>query len=192
MAEYHSLTDLLQMIDNPHQDLCLKLWEDHRDLFSAARGGKSNHQTWVGGYLDHVTEVMNIAVVLYSALHPQRSLPFSLSDALLVLYLHDIDKPWRYEQTGNAVANRAEMSTKEQREQFSARKIKEYEFPLTEEHSNALKYVEGEITDYSPHQRKQGPLAAFCHLCDVTSARIWFDHPLEEGDSWTGAKRRKL
>ena len=33
------------------------------------------------------------------------------------------------------------------------------------------------------------PLAALAHLCDVTSARMWFDHPALTDDPWEGAKR---
>ncbi|MCA9623710.1 MAG: hypothetical protein KC731_32030 [Myxococcales bacterium] len=36
-------------------------------------------------------------------------------------------------------------------------------------------------------RRMMGPLAAFCHMCDVASARLWFDHPMAEGDP--GASR---
>ena len=35
---------------------------------------------------------MNIAVVLYERLNSIRPLPFSLSDLLLVVYLHDVEK----------------------------------------------------------------------------------------------------
>jgi len=34
-----------------------------------------------------------------------------------------------------------------------------------------------------------GPLAAMAHLCDVTSARIWFDCPAAAHDPWEGAAR---
>ena len=37
-----------------------------------------------------------------------------------------------------------------------------------------------------------GPLAAFCHLADVTSSRLWFDHPLAQDDPWPGAGRFRL
>jgi hypothetical protein len=49
---------------------------------------------------------------------------------------------------------------------------------------NALRYAEGEGSDYTPGQRTMGPLAAFVHMCDVASARIWFDHPRAADESW--------
>jgi hypothetical protein len=39
---------------------------------------------------------MNIAIELYKNLGSHRPLPFSLSDVLLILYLHDLEKPWKY------------------------------------------------------------------------------------------------
>ena len=63
------------------------------------------------------------------------------------------------------------------------------EIILTPEEENGMKYVEGEFDDYSNRRRAMGPLAALCHLADVTSARIGFDHPLDKNDSWVGARR---
>ena len=53
----------------------------------------------------------------------------------------------------------------------------ENKIELTENHLNALKYTHGEGSDFNPIDRIQLPLAAFVHICDVTSARIWFDYP---------------
>jgi hypothetical protein len=75
--------------------------------------------------------------------------------------------------------------TKAERAIFRLNKLAEYKIVLTDDQSNALRYVEGEGNDYSNAKRVMGPLAAFCHLCDVTSARIWFDRLLA-GDCWTG------
>jgi hypothetical protein len=47
---------------------------------------------------------------------------------------------------------------------------------MSEEERNALHYVHGESDkDYDPHVRKAGRLAAFCHVADHLSARLWFD-----------------
>jgi hypothetical protein len=55
---------------------------------------------------------------------------------------------------------------------------------MSNEVHNAIFYAEGEKDSYSPSERKMGPLAAFVHLCDITSARLWFDRPRETGDTW--------
>ena len=67
----------------------------------------------------------------------------------------------------------------------------ELDLHLTEEQRNGMKYVEGELDDYTNKKRSMGPLAAFCHVCDVTSARLWFDYPMDEDDLWQGAYRTR-
>ncbi len=52
-----------------------------------------------------------------------------------------------------------------------------------------MHYVEGELDDYSPKQRMQWPLAAFCHMCDNNSARLWPEYPLVRDDPWIDAQR---
>ena len=48
---------------------------------------------------------------------------------------------------------------------------------ICEEHKIALKYIHGEGDDYQKDKRVMTPLCAFCHCCDVISARIFFDYP---------------
>ena len=192
-AKYHSLAELIKMIDEPNRSCCQKMYEENKDSFDQAPGSSHNHQAWSGGYIDHITEGMNISVVLYSALNQQRPLPYSQSDVLLAFFLHDLEKPWRYinDGPGNFKTNPALKDKEKQAGPFKIEKIKEYNFQLTEEHWNAIKYAEGEHADYTPGKRGMGPLAALVHMCDIMSARGWFDHPAITDDPWTGAKRSK-
>ncbi len=189
-ATRHSVTELVGRIDTSNRSACLQILDDHIALFLKASGSTHNHQVWPGGYYDHVEEVMNIAVVLHQILGSLRPLPFSLSDALLVLFLHDIEKPWRFEIGADGMLrNLPGLETKEGREAFRVAKLAEYGIVLTPAQANGLKYVEGEHKDYSSTHRVSNELAAFCHLCDSWSARGWHDHPAAEGDPWPGAKR---
>lgn len=139
-----------------------------------APGSSHNHQNWEGGYLDHVLETMKLAENLYSAINIKdklghsRSVAFALDQALLVLFLHDLEKPWKIPKM---------TMTKQDCADLRMSKILEFEFILSDSQWKALKYVEGEGNDYSPKERVMSPLAAFCHCCDVISARIWFDQP---------------
>jgi hypothetical protein len=188
---YHTLNQLIDMIEEPNGSICHRVLDENKELFRIARGSSHNHQAWEGGYLDHLTEIMNTATVLYSALNETRPLPFSLSDSLLVLYLHDLEKPWRYikQEDGLWKMNPDLADKGTQVGPFVDQKISEYGFVLTDSHLNGLKYVEGEKNDYSPTRRTQTPLAAFAHLCDTWSARGWFNFPAESNDPWTNAYR---
>lgn len=172
------------IIFEPNRNSCKKFLDDNKEILSKAYGAKHNHQNWEGSYLDHISEIMNIAHVLYEPLNSKRNLPFSLSDSLLVLFLHDLEKPWKYEFNEGKLEIKPEMKDRKFIKNFVYEKIKQYGFQLTEEHKNGIEYVEGEIDGYSPGKRSMLPLAAFCHLCDLWSARGWFDCPKKENDSW--------
>ena len=175
---YTTLTEALIEIDEPNQSRCMKLYEDSYELISKACGSRSNHQAWPGGYYDHVLETMNCASVDYQTYTKvcNRSLPFSLSDALLVLFLHDLEKPWKYATL--EVEYQAGLNTKAEREAFRLNLIQVYEIDLTPDQQNALKYAEGiRDADYSPTSRVMNELATFVHRCDLWSARLFHNHP---------------
>jgi hypothetical protein len=164
---YFSFEQLLGLIDEPNRSNLWKVATENHDRFLIARGSSHNHQAWEGGYIDHIREVLNIAVVLYDALHPLRTLPFTLADAILVLYLHDVEKPWKNDF----------KFTKRDRPVFREKLCAQYGITLTEEQAIAFRYVEGENDDYSPEHRAMNELGAFCHMCDIASARLWHNRP---------------
>lgn len=189
--DYRCIDELLCGIDEPNRTVCQKILFDHRALFEQTRGSTHNHQTWDGGYIDHVTDGLNYARHLY-ALDATlgRPLGFTLSDALLVFYLHDLEKPWRIlVHSSGAVVNRPEFNTKAANKAFREAKLNEYGLVLTPVQRNGLTYVEGEGADYASTHRVMNELAAFCHKVDVWSARQGYDYPKASGDEWVGAQR---
>jgi hypothetical protein len=186
---YRTVDELVALIDEPNRSGCARMLSENRTLFATVQGSTNNHQAWPGGYLDHVCEVMNIAVVLHGELGALRPLPFSLSDLLLVVYLHDVEKPWKYELVDGQLRHKADMQGKAAHQAFRMTMLARYGIALTAEHENGLRYAEGELADYTNQRRMMGPLAAAAHMCDVASARLWFDHPAAVADPWTGAAR---
>ena len=191
MQKYFHLREMLNLIDEPNRSVCRRILKENDKLFKTAPGSIHNHQNWPGGYWDHIREVMNVAVLLHQKMNPLRTLSFSLSDALLVLFLHDLEKPWKYEaRFDGELRRKKDVETQETEHWFKDKKLYEYGIILSAEQKNAMLYVHGEMKDYSSHQRMMGPLAAFCHICDVFSARIWFEYPLKGfEDSWWPAQR---
>lgn len=167
--KFHML-QYLRLLSRENSNAAWKFLEEHEALVFSAPGSAHNHQVWEGGYADHVVEVMQIADKLHDALSEIRPLPFYLADAILVLFLHDIEKPFKK-------GIPAENWTKQARSLIRKEIVLKYGFVLTEEQANALKYVEGEGDDYRGDRRVMNELAAFCHMCDVASARIWYDEP---------------
>lgn len=175
------MESLLKLIAEPNQKPAQALWSDLQEYLPKARGSTKSHQAWDYGYRDHVQEVMNLAVILHRKLGQSRPLPISLSSALLVLFLHDCEKPFKQASDEELkrfpwIKVRPQKSDKD----FQKLILKRYSFELSTEELNGLQYVEGEGQDYVEGERQQGPLAAFCHCCDTISARIWHDYPKSE------------
>jgi len=184
--KYYSLEDAISLIDSPNREICFRVLSENKYLFKNARGSKTKHQAWPGGYLDHIKETMNLAILLYNSLEStKRRIPFNLSDSLLVMFLHDIEKPWK-QLRKNEIKLEDERGKKDEDEikKFKSQLIHKYGFKLNSDHQNALRYVEGENKDYDTHKRISNELAAFCHMCDYWSARGWHDFPKKEKDTW--------
>ena len=189
--DYLTIEQLIDLIDEPSRSICHAILVDNRTLFEEARGSTHNHQTWDGGYIDHVTDGMNYARHLYAFDEAfGRPLPFTMSDALLVFFLHDLEKPWRIlvDARGRA-SNREGLATKAEFKQFREDKLEAYGLKLTPYQLNGFTYVEGELADYSSKRRVMNELAAFCHKVDNWCARGWYDYPKANDDEWTGANR---
>lgn len=200
VAPYFDLDTMVGMIEEPNRTACQRVLADNRQLFQQAAGSGYNHQAWTGGYWDHITEAMNLWLLLYNALESTGRLPqlepherFTVSDGLLVLFWHDIEKPWAYAyQNGQVIADEqgrlqksGRFPDKASRKVFAEEKLREYGVQLTPALRNAFTYVEGiRDADYSPTDRVMQPLAALCHACDMLSARMFHAFPLERNDAW--------
>jgi hypothetical protein len=66
---------LLGFVKEPLRSECSEFIKTYAPLFNTSKGSAIKHQAWPGGYRDHITEVMQIAMVTYSALESIRPLP---------------------------------------------------------------------------------------------------------------------
>lgn len=158
---------------------------------------------WRGGYWDHIVEVMCVGTAVprfrghRSAAELALEEQFTLSDGLPVLFLHDIEKPWRrlwedgepaLDAQGRPVI-RPRPAGASARKAFAEHKPSEYGVAFSPQQQNAWQYVEGlRDSDYSPNDRVMLPLAALCHTCDLLSARAFYDFP-RPGDTTWGSGR---
>ncbi len=200
MPAYYTVDAMVAMIDEPNRSICQRVISNNRKLFMQAAGSSHNHQAWPGGYWDHICEVMNIWLLLYGAFESTGRLArlkpeerFSRSDGLLVLFWHDIEKPWSFVlEDGKPVADEqgrlerpAHLVPKAARKQLALEKLREFGVVLTPQLQNALDYVEGiRDADYSQFDRKMQPLAALCHASDTLSARAFYCFPHVSSDPW--------
>lgn len=145
-----------------------RILDDNSAIIAKAKGSANNHQPWPGGFLQHISDTLDFASHIFSI---ERVFPFTWSSVVLVLVLHDIEKP--FVQDRMAKDSQMPIWSKEQRANFREDLILVYNIELTAEERTALKYVEGEGQDYSPNKRIMNELSALCHAADILSARLW-------------------
>lgn len=196
-------------IEDPRGAVMLAIYDEYKELFHQAAGSSSNHQAWVGGYADHVAECLRISTCYYDALEIIRPVPFTEDSAAICLFLHDIEKPFKYGDPGlhfdvTRWQNRVKLLAGDDFSELMGllpkpwkhwEQVKweiiadlqaRFRFSLSDDEVNAIRYSHGEGNDYKKGKRIAGPLAAHVHNCDNTFARIW----PEEGHrlSWSGGK----
>lgn len=160
----------LENLQDPRRAAILAFHGENLTHFNTSMGSSGNHQGWVGGYRDHLTQCLNLVEILYTSLP---SIPFSRDSAIIVLYFHDLEKMWKY-TTGELI----------DKNDFFDKVLGRKGVDFSEDERNALKFVHGEGDLYSKQERGMLPLAAFCHACDVISARIYFgvrELPTQQG-----------
>lgn len=177
-----NLPQLLKEIDDPRQEIILKIYNDYKDLFHYAAGSTFNHQAWEGGYADHIVECLRINDITYDALKTIRPLNFTKASAAIVLFFHDIEKPFRYGKKTDARCVPWQKKFQDAPHAWENAKWeilsdiqKSYGLKFSDDEINGLKYTHGEGNDHRKDARIASPLAAHVHHCDNTSARIWFD-----------------
>ncbi len=153
-------------LQDPRREKILDFYKEHKGLIEQAKGSSVKHQAWPGGYCDHLAECFRIAESSFHTLSQIRPLPFTLASAVIVLFFHDVEKIWKYT---------IGLPSDFDKDRFYDLTLSEkYGIRFSAEERNALHYVHGESeAEYSPTERKAGPLAAFCHTADITSARVW-------------------
>lgn len=158
--------------------------DDHAERLRTAPGSRDAHHGWEGGYAEHIRQTMMIAASNYDLMEQTGLLDelsdeerFDLSDALTVMFLHDIEKPFVYAINADGGVEKVASITKSERKAFRQDVINRYGFAITPTMENALKFVEGvRDEDYVPGERADQPLAALCHAADNISARAYYAH----------------
>jgi hypothetical protein len=126
--------------------------------FNEAKGSTNKHQVWVGGYRDHLEQCLNTAEHLY-----ELDFYFNFDSVILVLYFHDIEKLFKYSSFNHNL---------DKDSYFREILPKVHGIKFSKEEMNALTYIHGEGEDYCAN-RVMNELAAFCHSCDIISARCY-------------------
>jgi hypothetical protein len=183
--DYQSIDWFLMQLPGDTGDKFRRLFTENKELLGRAQGSSYNHQAWKGGFIDHITEVLNIGLQIYHVLGLSRPLPFPFSDFIVAAIVHDLEKPWIHSGDQDSIPEGmiAVSSSKMKRHGRRMSTVQNYDIVLSEAQLNAVYYAEGEHDDYTPRKRMMNELAAFMHACDILSARMWYDRP-SKSDIW--------
>lgn len=165
VPEVNNIISHLLKISNDNSIKLIRMLEYFLNNFPEAPGSSNNHQNFPGGYYKHISDILDYAQSLYDNLSAVDKLNFTLSDAITVLFLHDIEKPIKYSETFN---NHSDVDIRNSL-------IEKFSIDIDDDIKLALKYIHGEGDDYKKDKRIMSPLSAFCHCCDVISARIFYN-----------------
>ena len=180
---------IVQLVEMPNRDPIIDAYVQNAKKIARTPGARKKHQAWEGGYLDHVVYSTNYGIKLHNL-----NLEFGFKpdhnegDIALVMLLHDFGKIVRYKRVEDCwdyVKNpdKAEHD-------FLDKSIKDYGFQLNDIQKNALEFVHGEGSKYTPNGRLMLSLATICHQADVWNARYSPNNPLPHGqEHWLGAYR---
>jgi len=126
-----------------------------------AAGSTHNHQAWEGGYRDHVTQCLNYVDELHYLVHQT----VKRVDAKLVLYLHDVEK------LPGVVEERSQKWWG-----YSSTLHTQFQVDLELKHLESIILIHGENEYYQKTERVMDELAAFCHVGDILSSRVRYNH----------------
>lgn len=154
------IEDYFELVYPDRRKSLISFHNKNIDYFNQSKGSLSNHQYWNGGYRDHLEQFMFIAEHLYKL-----DFKFNFDSVFMVCYFHDIEKLWKYSDAGLSVHFNKMSYLKNDL-------IKEH-IKLSNEELHAIEYIHGENEMYG--KVMMSSLCAFCHACDVLSARSFKD-----------------
>ena len=162
-----------------------KLYSDFQGDIETMPASVKHHHNWTGGYHDHVSQVILRAMHLYKMLytddmseyHATRVKPepygFSWDDVILVAYIHDLDKLFRYKKLYTPRDGRewdyADVPSYDESAKVT-QLCYQYGIQLSDLHLEALAMHHG---GWSANNNKpMSPLAVIIHSADLMSTFI--------------------
>mgnify|MGYP007013259692 CR=1 FL=1 len=91
------LLNLIDTLEDKNQSQLKKLYQDIIEEMPNAKWSSNNKHQWrEWWYYDHIADILKFGKILYDNLNAYRKLPFSFDDVIIVILIHDIEKPYKY------------------------------------------------------------------------------------------------
>jgi len=179
--EINNIISHLLNIEDYNNFKCINLLDYILDKYPNPTGTIYDDNSYESDYYKHMSDILDYASKMFKHLLLKVKLEFSLSDAILVLFLHDIVTTIKYTPvlTKTGVIDENGMIEEEIYEYETASYdeiieilINKFNIKLTEEHKLVLKHIHGEGEDYRKNKKILSPLSAFCHSCELIKPLI--------------------
>lgn len=171
---------LSKIQDKDSREKYLRLYNSILDDFTTAPAAVKYHHNWMGGLYVHTEQVMNIAVDMFNDW--KDNLNIKLDDIIIVSFIHDLDKMYRYELRPESERKKNKVfylfKTRKDKHNYSnemevLRILAGYNISLTKEQTEALAWHEGGWSDASFLKHKSNSqLPVIIHIADLFSAKI--------------------
>ena len=173
------LLSLLEKIeDQKLKKQVLDLYKKFEDLINYWPASSTAHHNWEQGWSDHTAQVVDFGIKLYNKVIPKARANFNLDDVILVCFVHDLDKLWRYKDSEGKRKNRKIRFDYVKRDPFEPTSKVVAEcfragIELTDQHIEAINNHHGGFTPHLISVQSKNvrltQLSALVHTADLFS-----------------------
>lgn len=141
-----------------------------------------HHHWWKKGWLDHTAQVLKISIDIYNNMSEYEPITdFTIDDVILVAFVHDLDKLWRYTELekpkeGQLFEYRNDITPYTESSKVVAECFR-HGIELTDQHIEAIDHHHGgysvDISSVYSKSSKTTKLSTLIHCADMLSTFMW-------------------
>lgn len=168
------------IVDDKLRGQLQKLYKENAEKMKQLPASVKYHHAYVGGYHDHVQQIMYYGMRIHKFMDKVSKLDCSQDDVIFLCFIHDHDKLERYIQDGEIKGGdrKGEMKfakaldfTIDPYAKVISMLAKEGIF-LTDEQQHALCYQSGGWSEFAKWDSDMSALATILHCADMLSSKI--------------------
>lgn len=176
-----TIQQMLEMMQNEElKTKLLKVYKDTKEKMLEMPASTKYHHAYVGGYHDHVQQVMYYGMRVYKIMDKTAKVTCTLDDVIMATFIHDLDKLERYvlageiktgENAGKPKFAHAHDWTIDPYAKVCTMLAK-WGILLNDDHIHALAYQAGGWSEFVKYGSDLSHLATILHTADMLSAKI--------------------
>lgn len=184
MTHRGHLENLFKLLTEPLRSVVQLTHDSLKDRIYSQPAAVDHHHWWPAGYADHIAQVMDISYKLWKEAS-ESATEVSQDDVLLVAFVHDLDKLWRYRPTTDKRLLDKGRTFEYNKDQVSYTDVSKtvaecYKrgIILEDRHLEAIDHHHGGWSSdlssvYAPYGRNMTKLSTILHCADMFSTKIY-------------------